>query len=176
MSVDVMVNGRLWKEDLEAGETPGRFTVTSNGKRRTVDVSWIDAVTLSLIENGRAHEIRIHTRRENGAAGIEVDGAIYETSVAKRGRAQYPDTGARKAEDGPAASVSIKAPMPGRVVRLLVGIGDRVSARQGVVVVEAMKMENELRSPRGGIVREIAVAPGAAVESGALLLVIGTGD
>jgi len=173
MSVDVMVNGRLWKVDLEPGGAPGRFIVTTRGKRRTVDVSWVDAVTLSLIEDGRAHEIRIHSRRENGAAGIEVEGAIYETSVAKRGRVQVSDSGALKAEGDPAASVSIRAPMPGRVVRLLVGIGDRVSARQGVVVVEAMKMENELRSPRGGIVKDIVVAPGAAVESGALLLVIG---
>ena len=63
--------------------------------------------------------------------------------------------------------------MPGRVVRVLVAVGDRVVARQGVVVVEAMKMENELRTPRDGTVKEISVAPGAAVDSGAVLLVIG---
>jgi pyruvate carboxylase subunit B len=56
---------------------------------------------------------------------------------------------------------------------VLVAVGERVSARQGVVVVEAMKMENELRTPREGTVKEIAVVPGAAVESGAVLLVIG---
>ena len=173
MSVDVTVNGRLWMIDLERATEPGQFIVISGGKRRTVDASWIDAVTLSLIEEGRSHEIRIHARSENGAVGVEVGGVIYEASVEKRGRARLSDSGAAKRAADSVASVSIKAPMPGRVVRVLVGVGDRVSARQGVVVVEAMKMENELRSPRGGIVKEIAAAPGAVVESGALLLVIG---
>ena len=63
--------------------------------------------------------------------------------------------------------------MPGRVMRVLVAVGDRVAARQGVVVVEAMKMENELRSPRDGTVKEVGVVPGAAVETGAVLVVIG---
>ena len=70
-------------------------------------------------------------------------------------------------------AVSVKAPMPGRIVRVLVGVGDRVSARQPVVVVEAMKMENELRSPRDGVVTQVLATPGAAVESGAVLIVVG---
>jgi biotin carboxyl carrier protein len=67
----------------------------------------------------------------------------------------------------------ITAPMPGRVVRVLVKPGDAVTAKQGVVVVEAMKMENELTAARPGTVKEIAVAEGASVESGRLLVVIG---
>jgi biotin carboxyl carrier protein len=62
--------------------------------------------------------------------------------------------------------------MPGKVVRVLVAEGDEVAARQGVVVIEAMKMENELRAPRAGRVGSVAVQPGALVESGALLLTI----
>jgi biotin carboxyl carrier protein len=62
--------------------------------------------------------------------------------------------------------------MPGRVVRVLVSVGDHVSARQGVVVVEAMKMENELRASRDGVVKEVLVEPGAAVETGAVLVVV----
>ena len=64
--------------------------------------------------------------------------------------------------------------MPGRIVRVLVGVGDRVAARQPVVVVEAMKMENELRAPRDGVVTQVLAAPGAAVESGAVLIVVGS--
>lgn len=67
---------------------------------------------------------------------------------------------------------SIVAPIPGRVVRVLVMPGDRVSAGQGVVVVEAMKMENELRSPKDGVVREVKAREGTAVEAGAVLAVI----
>jgi biotin carboxyl carrier protein len=62
--------------------------------------------------------------------------------------------------------------MPGRVVRVLVAVGDEVAVRQPVVVVEAMKMENELRSPKAGRVKELNVAPGTSVDSGRVLLVI----
>jgi biotin carboxyl carrier protein len=62
--------------------------------------------------------------------------------------------------------------MPGRVVRVLVQPGDEVTARQGLVVIEAMKMENELTATRAGRVREVTVAAGAAVEAGRLLVVI----
>jgi biotin carboxyl carrier protein len=62
--------------------------------------------------------------------------------------------------------------MPGRVVRVLVQPGDEVTARQGLVVIEAMKMENELTAVRSGRIREVTVAPGAAVEAGRLLVVI----
>ena len=66
----------------------------------------------------------------------------------------------------------IVAPMPGRVVRVLVAAGDEVAARQAVVVVEAMKMENELRSPKAGRVKDVAVTPGTSVEAGRVLVVI----
>ena len=62
--------------------------------------------------------------------------------------------------------------MPGRVVRVLVAAGDEVAVRQGVVVVEAMKMENELRSPKAGRIKEVNVAPGTSVEAGRVLLVV----
>ena len=64
------------------------------------------------------------------------------------------------------------APMPGKIVRVLVKAGDRVGPRQPVVVVEAMKMENELRAGRDGTVAEIHVREGMSVDAGALLLVI----
>ena len=66
----------------------------------------------------------------------------------------------------------IVAPMPGRVVRVLAQPGDEVELRQPLIVVEAMKMENELRAPKAGRVKEVAVEPGASVEAGRLLIVI----
>ena len=73
---------------------------------------------------------------------------------------------------GPSAVRHLVAPMPGRVLKVLVQAGDHVSARQGLVVVEAMKMENELRAPGDAVVREVRTAAGAAVEAGAVLLVL----
>ncbi len=66
----------------------------------------------------------------------------------------------------------VKAPMPGRVARVLVKPGDDVAARQGLLVVEAMKMENELSAPRAGRVKEVAVTEGALVEAGRLLVIV----
>jgi biotin carboxyl carrier protein len=62
--------------------------------------------------------------------------------------------------------------MPGRVVKVLVAVGDAVAARQGLVVVEAMKMENELRAPRAGRVSEVRVREGAPVEANTVLIVL----
>ena len=62
--------------------------------------------------------------------------------------------------------------MPGKIVRILAAVGQAIQAGQGVVVVEAMKMENELRAARSGVVKEVSVQEGASVEAGALLAVV----
>ncbi len=71
-----------------------------------------------------------------------------------------------------AGPAPIVAPMPGLIVRISVAVGDKVEAGQGVVVMEAMKMENELRATASGTVRRVEVAPGTAVEKGALLVAL----
>ena len=138
--------------------------------------SWVDADTLSLLDAGVVREIRLHARDDDGAVGVEIGGRLYEAIVSADARlkSRPTDAGAtgHSASVGPGFSQAIKAPMPGRIVRVLVVVGDRVAARQPVVVVEAMKMENELRSPRDGVVTEVRVVPGAAVESNAVLIVI----
>jgi biotin carboxyl carrier protein len=80
----------------------------------------------------------------------------------------------RRAADGGGAhgEQAIAAPMPGRVVRVLVSAGEHVDIRQPVVVVEAMKMENELRSPKAGRVKNVAVNAGMSVEAGRVLVVV----
>jgi biotin carboxyl carrier protein len=172
VTIDVTVEGRPWKVSVEPDDAAGQFAVTIKGARRLVSASFIDADTLSILDGATAREVRID-RRENGSIRVEVGGRIYETLVsAKRSRDGLSDRIAGKVSPGPPSVHVIKAPMPGRVVRVLVAAGDRVTARQGVVVVEAMKMENELRAPRDGIVREVLVAGGAAVEMGAVLVII----
>lgn len=73
---------------------------------------------------------------------------------------------------GAGAPLPVRTPMPGRVVRVLVKPGDAVSERQSLAIVEAMKMQNELRAPRAGVVAEVRVAEGAAVEARAVLVVL----
>jgi pyruvate carboxylase subunit B len=71
---------------------------------------------------------------------------------------------------GPVGPAPIIAPMPGLIVRVAVRVGERVAAGQGVVVMEAMKMENELRAASGAVVRAIHAVPGNAVEKGTTLV------
>jgi len=169
--------------------TGDTFAVAVDGRVHQVDAVRVDAQTLSLIVGGRSaggpnlpadptdrrsagtataivYDVAIVPER--GAAGlvVRVGHVPVAVSLAGRRRGQSGD-GARAA--GP---FRIVAPMPGKIVRVLVREGDQVRARQPVVVVEAMKMENELRAERDGTVTEILVAEGSTVDSGARLVVI----
>lgn len=103
-----------------------------------------------------------------GRYELGLDGwRIAAEAVDERAKAIRDLTGARERTPGPAQVI---APMPGLVVRVNVHEGDRVVAGQGLVVMEAMKMENELKSASAGIVRRVLASPGDAVERGAVLL------
>jgi biotin carboxyl carrier protein len=86
--------------------------------------------------------------------------------------ASYRSASRRGREVAAVGEQRIVAPMPGKVLRVLVTAGQEVAARQPLVVVEAMKMENELASPKAGRIREVAVSEGASVEAGRLLVVV----
>ena len=97
-----------------------------------------------------------------------VDGVRFEVeALDERSRAIRELAAATNGPSGPAPLV---APMPGMIVRVNVGAGDQVQAGQGLVVMEAMKMENELRAAAAGKVKRVHVSPGTAVDKGALLL------
>ena len=121
-----------------------------------------------------AHSIRsAHSGQANGNGGdfdVHLDGLTIPLQIRPAG------SFGRQKRDGAAAPASgpqrVTAPMPGKVVRVLVKPGDDVKARQGLVVVEAMKMENELRAVRDGRVRDVAVTEGQSVDAGAVLLVV----
>jgi biotin carboxyl carrier protein len=178
LAFDVVINGRPWNVAIEAGAAPGQFNVAVNGRTRAVDVSWIDRDTLSLLDDGASSEVRVH-QREVGALVVAIDGRTFEAQVSNTAspRESFERRAGRAVQDPSyiatkAGPHTIKAPMPGRIVRVLVAVGDRVSARQPVVIVEAMKMENELRSSGTGVVKEIRVQQGQAIDTGVVLLVI----
>ncbi|HXH24755.1 MAG TPA: acetyl-CoA carboxylase biotin carboxyl carrier protein subunit [Vicinamibacterales bacterium] len=108
-----------------------------------------------------------------GEMTVYVGGRAIPVSVSDRGRLAR---GGRERAGGGSAGgdrpAVVAAPMPGRVVKVLVKPGDAVAARQGVIVVEAMKMENELRAPRAGTVVEVCVREGMSVEAQAPLVTI----
>jgi len=145
------------------------FAVSVDGQSRQVDAARIDAHTLSLlVDSVWSNEVSIAADPANGQLAIHVGATPIAVTLNGRRRWGRKDDGAGAAA-GPQRLI---APMPGKVVRVLVKPGDAVTAKQPVVVVEAMKMENELRATRDGTIAEIHVSEGMSVDAGALLVVI----
>jgi biotin carboxyl carrier protein len=159
-------------EVVRVGDT---FLVSIDGRDREVDVKHIDG-TLSLLLGTNSHEIFVGPPVE-GAMTVHVDGVPVEVTVVPSSPAGGAPlrAAAGRAATGPSAGTGpqqVKAPMPGKIVKLLVKPGDRVEPRQGLVVVEAMKMENELRAKRAGTVAEVRAVEGTSVEAGAILMIL----
>lgn len=117
----------------------------------------------------RSFDVRIDWPASDQAE-VRVNGMTVALTVARVMAARRPGAAA----DGPGSDSALRAPMAGRVTRVLVQIGQAVQARQGLVVVEAMKMENELRASRGGTVRAIHVAAGDPVNATEILVELDT--
>jgi biotin carboxyl carrier protein len=169
MTFDVEVAGRVRRVRVEsAGEN--RFTVVLDGQPHAVDAVRLDEKGLSLLlaDRHRSVEAQIVPGDAPGEKLVWLDGVTATATADGRRKRRGGGPGAPR-DNG---DRRILAPMPGRVVRVLVGPGDDVEARQPVLVIEAMKMENELRSPRAGRVKDVAVEQGASVEAGRVLVVI----
>lgn len=163
-----------------------KYVVELNSERRRVSIE-PDGVAyesdpgvraeLSDIEGSPVRMVKIGTRvfrvvteRKSGRGrySLWVDGYRFEVeALDERTRAIRDLSAANAAPSGPAP---VLAPMPGLIVRVNVNVGDVVEAGQGVVVMEAMKMENELRATSAGKVKSVEVAPGTAVEKGTMLV------
>jgi biotin carboxyl carrier protein len=174
MNFEIDVNGQPHTVKVE--RTGSRFRIESEGRVDVVDVARVDRTTISMILDGDgglqgSHEATLLEGREPGEVEVYLRAGVVHTRVAgspgqKRWSAKG---GALGAAGGPQR---LTAPMPGKIVKVLVKPGDEVVARQGLVVIEAMKMENELRASRAGQVKDVHVAEGDLVEAGRLLTVI----
>ncbi|OFW07250.1 MAG: hypothetical protein A3H96_17155 [Acidobacteria bacterium RIFCSPLOWO2_02_FULL_67_36] len=170
MTFEIEVNGRTRTVAVERSG-PRHFHVVVDGTAHEVDAARVGNFGLSLLlddRTGVSRELQVAPGGGRGELLVTIDGRLAIASVNK-GR-----TSGRGGESGTGAAgeQAIVAPMPGKVVRVLLAAGDEVAARQAVVVVEAMKMENELRSPKAGRVKDVHVTPGMSVEAGRVLAVI----
>ena len=146
--------------------TPGEPTITLDGVPVAIDAHLLRPGVLSLIVEGRAWRVVLEDDANEPAvhiAGERIAHRIDDPRSLKARRAR--SAGA----DGPKA---IKASMPGRVVRVLARRGEAVEAQQGIIVIEAMKMQNEMKSPKAGKVAELCVSTGDTVAAGDVLAVI----
>lgn len=169
MTFEIDINGRTRTVTVERA-VADKYRVLLDGQSRELDVRRYGVYGLSILtgEGGTSRELQVTPSSNPGEMLVTMDGRIASAIINAR------QTGRHRADSGAAVDGDqpITAPMPGRVVRLLVQPGDEVVAKQGVIVVEAMKMENELRSPKAGRVKEVNVSPGTSVEAGRVLLVI----
>jgi biotin carboxyl carrier protein len=168
---------------------PTRYRATLDGIEHELEITELKALSYRVKLAGAEHELDV---RRIGPASFSIlvcdrsfdldvvrDGD--ELIVASRGsaiRVTLVDAvrGAHRIRAGRASQAAgpaeIKAMMPGRIVNVLVNPGDDVIHQQGLIVVEAMKMENELKSPKAGKVVEVKVSPGQTVEKGEVLIII----
>lgn len=161
MRFDVHANGH--HHAIDARRSGQGWLVTVNGRPLTADVTRAGE-RWSLLLTMRSYDVAIENRGR-GERLVHVNGHAIAVSFANaRPRP--------RGHDDASGPVAVESPMAGRVAKVLVSPGDAVTARQGLVIVEAMKMENELRAPRAGTVREVAAHEGALVDAGTVLVVI----
>ncbi len=151
------------------GAGDDRWRVTIDGRSRVVEARRVEGTVWSLLPPGGGAARLVDVDGRAPDFSVTADGATVPLKLVEGRRALAAAVGARAAAQGP---LPVRAPMPGKVVKVLVKPGEAVKAQQGVVVIEAMKMENELRAPRDGTVAEIAVKEGQAVEAGQALVTI----
>jgi biotin carboxyl carrier protein len=158
------------EREVDITETaPGRYQLTVNGKKIEVDAQEVSPTTLHFLLDNHAYNIEIEHDKKGGE-NLLVRGQVLHVETLdlrtmRLRRSQVHATGV----GGPA---TISSPMPGKIVAVLVKEGQEVTEGQGLIVVEAMKMENELRAPKAGKITRLSAKEGTAVDSGATLCVI----
>jgi biotin carboxyl carrier protein len=163
MLYDVTIDGKSYRLELNRAE--GRWSCRLDGRAVEVDAVLARPDVLSLRIGNMAYEVK--SERVANDLHLWVGSSRFAVEVhdprSLRGRAHTGD------DHGPR---KITAPMPGKVVRLLVREGDEVEPGTGVAVVEAMKMQNEIRSTKKGTIKKILVSAGAAVNAGDVLAIV----
>lgn len=164
MKLTVQVKGK--PRNIEMTRVADRWRFIVDGKSVEASVTEVGRGIYSILLDGESMEVRLAefgSRLRVEAGGFEWDAEIGDPRKFGRGR-----SGALEAE----GRQQVTAPMPGKVVRVLVEAGAPVNAGQGLLVVEAMKMQNEVRSPKSGTVERVLVQEGQAVGAGDALAVI----
>jgi len=162
VTIWVEIGGRKRRVELPSATANGTMDCVVDGQPIVVDARMLQEGVLSLIVEGLQYRCIL-----DGNA-VSVEGRRVEFEVNDPRSLQ----GRRGAGAGAAGPRAVKAPMPGRVVRVLVSVGENVAEKQGIVVIEAMKMQNELKSPKAGRVARVAVAVGETVGAGDVLAVV----
>jgi len=149
--------------------SPGHYRIVIDERVYDIDAQFISETTLSIINDNYSHRIDTEENTDGGfnlrAMGQILHVEMLDMRALRLRHAQE----ATANFDGP---LNINSPMPGKVVQVLVQEGQEVAEGDGLLIIEAMKMENELRAPKSGVVKTIQASEGNTVESGSLLCVV----
>jgi biotin carboxyl carrier protein len=161
MIYEVEIDEKLHQVELVRAGSGWRCKL--DGRELPVDVVFSQSGVLSILLNGKSYEVKQET------AGAETSIVVGNDRFRASVRDPRSLRSRRRGSDSGQGVKKLSAPMPGKVVRILAPAGTEVEAGQPVLVIEAMKMQNELKSPKKGRVKKIAVSEGAAVEAGQAL-------
>jgi len=167
MKLEVQIHGK--KRTVEVINREGRLVCVLDGRPIPADAVEVATATYSILMGGRSYEVRVHSAPDGlhiNAGGEELIARVLDPRQWREQRS------ARRGGIEAEGRQEILAPMPGKVIRLLVKPGEGVESGQGLLVVEAMKMQNEIRAPKSGKVEKVFVAEGQAVNAGETLAVV----
>jgi biotin carboxyl carrier protein len=164
MKLEVQIDGKAHRVELMQTRELSRWF--ADGRPLDADAKEISPGVYSILLQGESFEVRVET----------VGAELRATTKSREYRLSIHDPRAWKKNRAGAAEAEgrqqVLAPMPGKVVRVLVAAGDEVQAGQGLMVVEAMKMQNEIRAPKSGKVERLSVAEGQTVNAGEVVAVV----
>jgi len=160
------IGGRVFTVDLE--RSGDRLRVTVDGRATEVRLDAGDGPLRTLLTGDR--RVPFGWSRSNGAYTIVIDGRPQEVVVLDARTEQLARAAGSRSAGG--ARAEVRAPIPGLISKVLLKAGDPVARHQTVCCLDAMKLENEIASPRDGVLRELAVSPGQPVEKGQILFVV----
>jgi len=164
MIYDVTIDGKNYR--LELDRIDSHWQCRLDGREVQIDAILSRRNVLSVIIDGKSYEVK----RERTSTDLHLWlGPVRYAAELRDPRSLRSRKGTGADEKGPRKLI---APMPGKVVRLLVAEKAQVEAGQGILVVEAMKMQNEIKSPRAGIVQKLVAAEGGAVNAGDVLAIV----
>ena len=163
-----------------------KYTAMVEGERVEIELKRLAANAIEAEIGGRKYSIELKIVRP-GVYWFNFGNRSFDIAVTPYGDAHIVSIAGRRfevemvdaraalriaAQSGQDGVIEVRAPMPGKIVKVLVPEGTEVQANQGILVMEAMKMQNEIKSPKKGVVRKLGVSPGAAVSSGDLLATV----
>ena len=162
MKFDIVINDT--RRSVELKRDANHWRISLDGELLDADAVEIAPNIFSILLDGKSHEVRV-TPAPGGTLTLQTGHHEFTAEIsdprAWRGRRH----GALEA----AGRQQIVAPMPGKIIRVLVQAGEKVEAGQGLIVVEAMKMQNEVRSPKSGTVERLLCKEGQPVNAGEVL-------